>query len=160
LRDFYVTSAAEKRTPEEAGEIRLDFAEGLTPCAEGLTMEGMFSTALDIDRVGNTMNIVGAVERDEEIRTCKSDGILIFEEGAVVIRGRDEDELGTKRETLKRLVRKSLFCVGCGVCLGLCDEDAIRLKNGRSRIDEEKCIHCGKCISPCPAADFTGEFRF
>lgn len=145
---------------EETGGMELNFVEGYTPCAEGLSMEGMFSTKLDIERVGNTMNILSGVERDEEIRACRADNMLIFEEGAVVIKGKNEEELKSKRILLGRLIRKSLYCVGCGTCLGLCEEDAIKLENGRSWIDNALCIHCGKCLSPCPAAEFKGEFRF
>lgn len=43
-------------------------------------------------------------------------------------------------------------CQGCLAhpCREVCPRDAISFKNGRSVIDESKCIKCGKCMSVCP----------
>ncbi len=44
---------------------------------------------------------------------------------------------------------------GCQSCLEhpcteICPKGAISIINGKSHIDEEKCIKCGKCINACP----------
>ena len=43
-------------------------------------------------------------------------------------------------------------CKGCLAhpCQEVCPKDAISMVNGRSYIDQEKCIKCGKCKSVCP----------
>lgn len=43
-------------------------------------------------------------------------------------------------------------CQGCLArpCSKVCPKDAITIKNGRSIIDQEKCIKCGKCLTVCP----------
>ncbi len=43
-------------------------------------------------------------------------------------------------------------CQGCLAhpCKEVCPKGAITIKNGKSHIDEDKCIKCGKCISVCP----------
>lgn len=47
-------------------------------------------------------------------------------------------------------------CCGCGVCTTICSEKGgvnLRLdKNGyyKRQVNEDKCIHCGKCIEICP----------
>ncbi|MBQ7370829.1 MAG: 4Fe-4S binding protein, partial [Blautia sp.] len=43
-------------------------------------------------------------------------------------------------------------CQGCLAhpCKEVCPKGAISLVNGRSVIDQEKCVKCGKCISVCP----------
>lgn len=43
-------------------------------------------------------------------------------------------------------------CMGCLAhpCNEVCPRGAITMKNGRSIIDQEKCIKCGKCKTVCP----------
>lgn len=43
-------------------------------------------------------------------------------------------------------------CMGCTAhpCKEVCPRQAIDIKNGKSVIDQEKCIKCGKCKSVCP----------
>ena len=44
------------------------------------------------------------------------------------------------------------ICQGCLAhpCKEVCPKKAISIVNGRSVIDQSKCIKCGKCISVCP----------
>lgn len=44
------------------------------------------------------------------------------------------------------------MCQGCLAhpCKEVCPKDAIRIVNGKSVIDQEKCIKCGRCINVCP----------
>ena len=46
----------------------------------------------------------------------------------------------------------SNMCKGCTAhpCQEVCPKDAISMVNGKSVIDQEKCIKCGKCKSVCP----------
>ena len=43
-------------------------------------------------------------------------------------------------------------CRGCLVeaCVQHCPKDAVRIEGGKSRIDPDKCIKCGKCMDACP----------
>lgn len=43
-------------------------------------------------------------------------------------------------------------CQGCleHPCTEVCPVDAIHIENGKSVIDETKCIKCGKCLNACP----------
>ncbi|MCD6161427.1 MAG: 4Fe-4S binding protein [candidate division Zixibacteria bacterium] len=41
-------------------------------------------------------------------------------------------------------------CDGRMRCLRVCPTQAIRIRNGRAVILEEKCIDCGECITACP----------
>ncbi len=41
-------------------------------------------------------------------------------------------------------------CLGFGDCKRSCDYDAIKIVDGLSRIDYEKCIGCGACAKVCP----------
>ena len=41
-------------------------------------------------------------------------------------------------------------CLGLGDCFNVCKFDAIRIVNGVSRIDRDKCVGCGACDDTCP----------
>jgi Fe-S-cluster-containing hydrogenase component 2 len=41
-------------------------------------------------------------------------------------------------------------CAGRMRCLRACPVQAIRVKDGRARVLEDRCIHCGECITACP----------
>ncbi|MCK5292692.1 MAG: phosphoadenosine phosphosulfate reductase family protein [Thermoplasmata archaeon] len=147
---------AAKRPPDP---YEFHLSEGFGPCVMGISAEGIFTCTLDIDRVKVFLNLVGEVEYDDVVRVALTDRITLFEEGVVILKAKDEDELHEVSRIVERIVRKAHSCVGCGTCLGQCSLGAIYL-DGVAWIDAEKCEHCGSCIGPCPAADFTGEFSF
>ena len=52
-------------------------------------------------------------------------------------------------------------CRGCVAhpCVEVCPKGAISLQNGRSVIDQDKCIKCGKCRAACPYSAIAYETR-
>ncbi|MGC8786978.1 MAG: glycyl-radical enzyme activating protein [Anaerolineae bacterium] len=42
-------------------------------------------------------------------------------------------------------------CFGCGDCLEVCPQEALRLEEGRIVRDEWRCDHCGQCVPVCAA---------
>ncbi len=52
-----------------------------------------------------------------------------------------------------------LICSGCGVCIYICPQNAIKLrldeKKGEYRplINDKKCLNCGRCIQVCPGIE-------
>ena len=41
-------------------------------------------------------------------------------------------------------------CLGFGTCEKVCPFDAIHVKDGVAKVDEDKCKACGKCVDACP----------
>ncbi len=52
-------------------------------------------------------------------------------------------------------------CMGCVAhpCREVCPRDAISMVNGKSYIDQEKCIKCGKCKAICPYDAISHQIR-
>lgn len=46
-------------------------------------------------------------------------------------------------------VRKDL-CLGCGLCLESCPQQAIWLLWGQAEIDQNRCNQCRLCLTVCP----------
>jgi phosphoadenosine phosphosulfate reductase len=48
---------------------------------------------------------------------------------------------------IKKQIEKSLNCKKCGACISVCQYGAITIQDGCYKILEEKCRHCGDCMS-------------
>lgn len=44
----------------------------------------------------------------------------------------------------------SVGCIGCTLCAKNCPNDAVKIENFLSTIDQEKCEGCGICMEKCP----------
>lgn len=52
----------------------------------------------------------------------------------------------------EKLIKVSQLCQGCLAhpCVEVCPKKAVEIRNGRSHIDQDKCIKCGRCVDVCP----------
>ena len=52
----------------------------------------------------------------------------------------------------EKLVQVTDLCQGCLAhpCQEVCPKKAISFRNGKSHIDQDLCIKCGRCVSTCP----------
>jgi Na+-translocating ferredoxin:NAD+ oxidoreductase RNF subunit RnfB len=44
----------------------------------------------------------------------------------------------------------SIGCIACHICEKNCPAGAITVEDNVARIDQDKCTHCGTCVSKCP----------
>lgn len=42
------------------------------------------------------------------------------------------------------------LCMGCTNCIKKCPTEAIRVRDGKAQIADNRCIDCGECIKACP----------
>jgi Ni,Fe-hydrogenase III small subunit/NAD-dependent dihydropyrimidine dehydrogenase PreA subunit len=59
-----------------------------------------------------------------------------------------EDPLFENENSYGRIEVKD-SCTGCGKCKLECLAGAIKLENGKARVDDKSCIYCGRCIDAC-----------
>ncbi len=149
----------EKADKKVASGLTLHLQEGHSFCVEGFRIMGAIDPPLDLFESINIMNLVGEVVLDEERGKCRVAGISVYDDGALVARGGKPQGIRDRVTRLYKALVKGLECVGCGVCIGNCTEDALSLVEGKIRVDESLCNHCGKCIEPCPTLSF-GETEF
>lgn len=50
-------------------------------------------------------------------------------------------------------------CTGCAICAAICRRKAIEIRNDLAVIDQEKCAHCGCCVSACPSGGMREKRR-
>jgi len=41
-------------------------------------------------------------------------------------------------------------CVGCGLCVDVCPQEAIVVSRGIAKIEKDKCVECQACLRECP----------
>lgn len=146
--------------PEGISTFKFYSAEGYQPCAGGISIEGMFDRRLDMIRVSNLMHILGDATYDDKTDSCSFEGVDVFGEGGVVVRGKNEKEAKKLMSKVRDTILRAHLCVGCGICTGRCDQGALKLQE-QVYVDEEICLHCGECLGPCPVIGYGDrEFEF
>ncbi len=138
-------------------QLELNIVKGVSPCvASGYSLEGQFSSGLDIERVSRVMPIFGDTNLSEDLgvtRTKTASGsIMVFSSGSVVVRGQKGQDVDRVSAQLERAVRRSIFCQSCGSCIPKCEYSALYLdETNRISVDPNKCVGCLRCDAwPCP----------
>ena len=137
-------------------KIELNITKGVAPCTKsGFSLEGSFSSGLDLNRLSKVMPIFGSTKVSEELGTIHTisgeNHISLFSSGNVVIRGPKEKTIDRLAKQLERATKRALLCQACGSCIPQCSQEALHLRDGQVSVDESKCINCLKCDDwPCP----------
>lgn len=156
LRLAGITLDLETETRGRAAPLEFRYTSGYSPCVEGLSMEGIFSEPLDMQRVSNLLNIIGDVTSSPDGSIAEVEKITVFAEGPVMVKAKDEQELKAKAAKIREVVFRAMNCAGCGICIARCKAGALSL-DGTVRLDEELCTHCGSCLGPCPVVQFRDD---
>jgi len=53
-------------------------------------------------------------------------------------------------ETLSAGYEVTDGCIGCRACLAVCPQECIDLSLAHAVIDQNRCLHCGRCVEACP----------
>ncbi|MEB3825567.1 MAG: 4Fe-4S binding protein, partial [Desulfurococcales archaeon] len=165
----WLTPAAQKR--RLAQRIRIDVPEWnvyytrwLRPSAilvdKDDGVEIRFSGSIDNRFLDDQYSVLGpfkpSTERKEYIIEGTGVSISVYDGKITVkgLKGRAARELAY--DVLKVYYRWT-YCGECRLCETSCPTGAIRVVDGKPRVDDGKCIHCKLCIDNCPVADVSVE---
>ncbi|MHA1949773.1 MAG: phosphoadenosine phosphosulfate reductase domain-containing protein [Candidatus Thorarchaeota archaeon] len=136
--------------------LNLSVTKGIAPCIKsGFSLEGAFSSGIDLNRVSKIYPIFGKTRLSEELgalrTTAGENSIALFSSGSVVVRGEDEKSVQRLTNQMERAIKRSLFCQACGSCVPQCEHGALNLDEDKISVDEDRCTNCLKCDNwPCP----------
>lgn len=51
----------------------------------------------------------------------------------------------------REVMWKRELCIGCGECMRVCENMALKLSSETNFIERERCVACGKCVDICPS---------
>ncbi len=136
--------------------VNLSVTKGIAPCVKsGFSLEGAFSSGIDLNRVSKIFPIFGNTRLSEELGALRTsagkNSIALFSSGSVVIRGADEKSVEKLTDQMERALKRAIFCQACGSCVPQCEQSALNLDEGKISVDETKCTNCLQCDNwPCP----------
>lgn len=142
--------------PSPGQTLNLSVTKGVSPCVKsGFSLEGAFSSGIDLNRVSKVFPIFGKTRLSEELgalrTTVGENSIALFSSGSVVVRGENEKSVDMLVSQMERALKRALFCQACGSCVPQCEHGALNHVEGKISVDEVKCTNCLKCDSwPCP----------
>jgi phosphoadenosine phosphosulfate reductase len=142
--------------PAPAQDLRLNIVGGNSPCVDtGYSLQGQFSTGIDLSRAAKVMPIFGSTKLWTELgairTTVGKNTITLFSSGSMTLRGDDATQLETLADQIERAMKRAIFCQACGSCITQCEHGALHLDDGQISVDEDKCTNCLMCDSwPCP----------
>jgi heterodisulfide reductase subunit A len=103
-----------------------------------------------VDTLVTGVFVGGCAISPKDVRDTVSDGLGAAAKASLFLKS---DYVTTSPE--KAYVIADL-CDGCGECVKICPVNAIRMEEGKAKIDPFQCVGCGACVPVCPreAIDF------
>ncbi|MHA1650725.1 MAG: phosphoadenosine phosphosulfate reductase domain-containing protein [Candidatus Helarchaeota archaeon] len=149
---------SEKIIWQKDEKLKFHLAQGINPCQNGsFSIEGHIEGYLHFTDIANHLSILGKVKYSSElgIISLRADNLSLnlFSDGTITIRGTKE-RLAQNLPLIKSLIKRANECIGCGICISLCPNDALFLKNQKIKVGKN-CNGCLSCLEKCPVLKYS-----
>ena len=123
---------------------------GPKTCNYGCLGEGTCVKACPFDAI-HIVDGVAVVDKD----ACKACGkcIAVCPKNLIELVPYDQKHLvncSSQDKGKDVMAACSVGCIGCKMCVRVCEDEAITVVNNIAHIDPAKCTNCGKCAEKCP----------
>ena len=123
---------------------------GPKTCNYGCLGEGTCVKACPFDAI-HIVDGVAVVDKD----ACKACGkcIAVCPKNLIELVPYDQKHLvncSSQDKGKDVMAACSVGCIGCRLCVRVCEDEAITVVNNIAHIDPAKCTNCGKCAEKCP----------
>ena len=123
---------------------------GPKTCNYGCLGEGSCVKACPFDAI-HIVDGVAVVDKD----ACKACGkcIAVCPKNLIELVPYDQKHLvncSSQDKGKDVMAACSVGCIGCRMCVRVCEDEAITVVNNIAHIDPAKCTNCGKCAEKCP----------
>ena len=123
---------------------------GPKKCNYGCLGEGSCVKACPFDAI-HIVNGVAVVDKE----ACKACGkcVAVCPKNLIELVPYDQKHLvncSSQDKGKDVMAACSVGCIGCRMCVKVCEDSAISVVNNIAHIDPEKCTNCGKCAEKCP----------
>lgn len=140
-------------TWKKSDKLKFHLIKGINPCQDGLfSVEGRIQGFLELPIIINHLKILGNLKYSEDLGIISlrtgTYSLNLFSDGTITIRG-DKKILEDQLPTVLTLIKRANDCVGCGICISQCPQNALYLKDDKIWVTDD-CIACFSCLSNCP----------
>ena len=123
---------------------------GPKSCNYGCLGEGSCVQACPFDAI-HIVNGVAVVDKD----ACKACGkcIAVCPKHLIELVPYDQKHLvqcSSQDKGKDVMAACAVGCIGCKMCVKVCESQAISVENNIAHIDPSKCTNCGACAEKCP----------
>ena len=137
-------------TSKPSSPSSFHIVQGVSPCKSGgFSLEASFSTPLDLERISNSLRILGEVSFSKDLGFLRVafGGVSAVLHSSGTLRITGEGALDKAAFLIRDVVVKEMNCLGCGLCASKCRN--ISIKNNLAVISPS-CTHCRDCLQSCP----------
>ncbi len=139
-------------------KLKFHIVQGINPCQDGqFSVEGRIEGYLHRENIANHLSILGDVKNSPSLGVislrAKNLSLNIFSDGTITIRG-EREALEKMQGVIISLITRANDCIGCGICIPFCSENALYLKDQKIWVNKN-CNACFKCLENCPVLKYT-----